>query len=484
MDVIIQQIGSPASASLHWSENVDGAGTFFQHPLIYSSPDRYEPADIDLDGDLDLVISDVVQGEMTLLLLEKLEEGFAPPSVIATGIDFGPFICSDINNDQLPEIIYQGEGSLNWLINTGEDFSNTGSYTHNASNGHIFMVGDIDGDADNDIVLGHYDAYALINAGDGTSWSTQLIANGIDALNHNRLLIDVEGDGDLDIVDVWDRVGWFENPTAQTGFDIFEHHHLEYNGVYATGHVGIIGCNEQVTLLWTSWPFSASNIFLRWNAYDPATEEFSSTQQLDSLFSRCTRLADINGDGYQDLVIFRDDTVSWHAYEPDHLLSLIELELPFNSVALSDPPLLLTGGLPEGGIYTIAASGEPMSEFDPAAFGAGSHTIVYTYDDPFTGCTASDTSIVTVDVSTSIIGYNRWIFQMSPNPTSGLFLIRMENVSDHGTVQVHDVLGREVVTDQVKSASHQLDLSDQPKGFYLVTLQTDRGISTQRLVLE
>ena len=58
----------------------------------------------------------------------------------------------------------------------------------------------------------------------------------------------------------------------------------------------------------------------------------------------------------------------------------------FDPVCLDAEPFTLTGGNPEGGIYS--GTGVTGGTFDPAAAGAGTHTITYSYTDA-NGCSAS-----------------------------------------------------------------------------------------------
>ena len=56
----------------------------------------------------------------------------------------------------------------------------------------------------------------------------------------------------------------------------------------------------------------------------------------------------------------------------------------FPSVCIDLPPFILSGGSPAGGTYAI--DGIPATIFNPIVQGTGSHTISYTYSDPFTNC--------------------------------------------------------------------------------------------------
>ena len=92
-------------------------------------------------------------------------------------------------------------------------------------------------------------------------------------------------------------------------------------------------------------------------------------------------------------------------------------------VALPEPPFELTGGLPEGGIYS--GPGVSNGMFDPAAAGMGPHTITYTYTD-VNFCTNSATDVITV---TQFIGIDEnalgHAVSLYPNPSGGSFTVEV-----------------------------------------------------------
>ena len=59
---------------------------------------------------------------------------------------------------------------------------------------------------------------------------------------------------------------------------------------------------------------------------------------------------------------------------------------PYTPICIDEPPFALFGGSPAGGTYTINSI--PVTTFDPAIYGTGSHEVYYTYTDGGTGCTA------------------------------------------------------------------------------------------------
>ncbi len=67
---------------------------------------------------------------------------------------------------------------------------------------------------------------------------------------------------------------------------------------------------------------------------------------------------------------------------------------PFVPVCVTAPPFLLTGGNPPGGVYYY--NGNPVTTFDPAAAGPGSHPIVYEVTPPGQ-CVGADTQNIVVN---------------------------------------------------------------------------------------
>lgn len=76
-----------------------------------------------------------------------------------------------------------------------------------------------------------------------------------------------------------------------------------------------------------------------------------------------------------------------------HEVPVVQIYVP-EPFCEDDPPIPLTGSSPAGGTYT--GSGIAGNSFDPGQ-GSGSHTIIYTYVSPQTGCQSSDTGVFTVN---------------------------------------------------------------------------------------
>jgi hypothetical protein len=65
-----------------------------------------------------------------------------------------------------------------------------------------------------------------------------------------------------------------------------------------------------------------------------------------------------------------------------------------------------------------------------------------------------------------------------PNPTTGKLNITSSEKIE--TIEVYDVLGREVLT--VKEPSSEIDLSILQTGVYVIRLQTKKGISVRKVL--
>jgi hypothetical protein len=72
----------------------------------------------------------------------------------------------------------------------------------------------------------------------------------------------------------------------------------------------------------------------------------------------------------------------------------------------------------------------------------------------------------------------------SPNPAHDHLHVRTQQVGSKSTLSLTDPMGREVLYTSMSGTSHMLAIDDLPRGLYLVTLRTEQGNSTQRMVLE
>ncbi|MBP9151853.1 MAG: T9SS type A sorting domain-containing protein [Flavobacteriales bacterium] len=69
-------------------------------------------------------------------------------------------------------------------------------------------------------------------------------------------------------------------------------------------------------------------------------------------------------------------------------------------------------------------------------------------------------------------------FHIIQNPSSGIYRIETSQTSSY---RVYDLFGRIITQGQLNGTS-ELDLTSQPNGIYLISVETENGISTSKLV--
>ncbi len=248
---------------------------------LYSTPTL---ADIDGDGDLDLVMGEAYG---TLKYYQNTGTTFNPAYEVKTGgsnpfnsIDVGDFSAptlADIDGDgDLDLVVGEYYGTLKYYQNTGTTFNP--AYEVKTGDSNPFdgidvgdysapTLADIDGDGDLDLVVGEYYGTLKYYQNTGTTSNPAYEAktgddnpfNGINVgYSSLPILVDIDGDGDLDLV-----VG-------------------EYYG----------------TLKYYQNTGTTSN-----PAYEAKTGDDNPFNGIDVGYSSSPTLADIDGDGDLDLVV-------------------------------------------------------------------------------------------------------------------------------------------------------------------------------------
>lgn len=178
-----------------------------------------DTADVDADGDLDVLVGSE-SPNVTVLHRNVMGEPGAPASgftdVIPLGNRTGPRFArfSDLDRDGDPDIVTVNEAGLYWIENVGgradqpnEGFAAEVRYTEPFSGYHEGVVGDADGDGDDDVIVASINGTAvtlLRNAspvGGPIAFDPPLTIDdtaGLRATGAN--LGDVDDDGDLDLV--------------------------------------------------------------------------------------------------------------------------------------------------------------------------------------------------------------------------------------------------------------------------------------------
>lgn len=190
-------------------------------------------ADIDGDDDLDLVTTSSNYYDSDVAWYENLDGqgNFGAQSVVTSEISIPlDAVTADIDGDGRLDIVSASyfDSTLQWFRNTdGLGSFGPGNVIDMPAAASEVAVGDIDGDGDIDVVVGtsEYPDPGSIHwyANDGTgafSGANTIDGGGRDGVTSVQL-IDVDGDGDLDVAasSLYDGLaGWYENTDSLGGF--------------------------------------------------------------------------------------------------------------------------------------------------------------------------------------------------------------------------------------------------------------------------
>jgi hypothetical protein len=187
----------------NWQRTVIGSGSFTTDG---------EVADVDRDGDMDVVISNISRNRVEWWEnLNGTGTSWAVHNV--TGSSFcHDIVVRDINEDGYLDAACFYKGSSVWVYLAPANPRDSWSGAKVASlSGEGLDLGDIDGDGDLDIIAS-YRWYE-----NGANWQAHQIT-GSWSSSCRDIAADIDGDGDLDVVltasESTSRVSWFENGSA------------------------------------------------------------------------------------------------------------------------------------------------------------------------------------------------------------------------------------------------------------------------------
>jgi hypothetical protein len=236
---------SSGEAPIAWYENVDGDGVFGKQQVISStaaSPFSVFPADVDGDGDLDVLSAAMWDHEIAWYENTDGNGAFGRKQVIATNL-WKPrsVFAADLDGDGDLDVLSTSMGNDDELPSKIEWYENIdGNATFRA--GQIIAIdvdrsaasvyaGDLDGDGDMDVLsASRFDnkiAWYENTDGQGTFGGQRIITTSAEAAV-SVSVADLDGDGDLDVLSASEgrpfqestpsKIAWYENLDGNGAF--------------------------------------------------------------------------------------------------------------------------------------------------------------------------------------------------------------------------------------------------------------------------
>jgi serine/threonine protein kinase len=201
LDVLLGNLGSASRVLLN-----AGDGTFptsIELPGGSAFTRSIAAADVDGNGDLDLLLGNFGSSSQVLL---NADSGITfPISIELPGgsVDTESIAAADVDSDGDLDVLLGNKGNASRvLLNAGDGTFPTSIELPGGSTWtRSIAAADVDGDGDLDVLLGNngYASRVLLNAGDGT-FPTSIELPGGSAFTRSIVAADVDGDGDLDLL--------------------------------------------------------------------------------------------------------------------------------------------------------------------------------------------------------------------------------------------------------------------------------------------
>ncbi len=326
-------IGYYDGSRIYWFENIDGKGTFhFARTVtdsVYFTTSLFT-ADIDHDGDLDIVSSSSFDSKVAWYENLDGEGNFGPQIMISDSADQASsvFVC-DVDGDGDNDVISSGWGAdqIAWFENAdGQgNFSTLKVIGDTIDGANNVCAGDLDGDGDWDVIASStypYRIYIYENPDGKGNFVLKDIIDVVDYCLNKAYAFDMDGDKDLDIVA-------HEAGICNLEIDIVWYENLDGTGNYGPARTissslqifaidaGDLDNDEDLDILaYNRYTVESSAFSVGWFENIDGKGNFGPFNDFPGMsnIAKDVCIADMDGDGDNDALAahYHDDMSAWY----------------------------------------------------------------------------------------------------------------------------------------------------------------------------
>lgn len=111
------------------------------------------------------------------------------------------------------------------------------------------------------------------------------------------------------------------------------------------------------------------------------------------------------------------------------------------------------------------------------------------YAAPNEPCSFGDDDVVNVGLDPTLgVGSNAKlnVFEVTPNPSQGAFNVTMNEISAPATLRILNATGEEIFSESINSESYSrnFDFRYQPKGVYMVSIESGNRVKTEKVLIQ